>query len=109
MKEKLLKVERIEEIIHEVFQMIDDIKIYLESYNYFITAQKEIRFKFIFRGFILKDWIDVLTNCRKYSLYNEVIIQESIKFYVLCWEDRNMIYHSEKIQRELLIKQYKAI
>ena len=104
-----MKVEGIDKIIHEVLQMIKDIKIYLEGYNYFITAQKEIGFKFIFRGFILKDWINALTNCRKYSLHNEVIIQESVKFYALCWEDRNRIYHSKKIQRELLTKQCKAM
>ena len=89
--------------------MIEDIKIYLEGYNYFITAQKEIEFNFIFRGFILKDQINASTDCRKYLLYNEVIIQESIKFYALCWEDRNRIYHSEKMQRELLTKQCKAM
>ena len=51
----------------------------------------------------------MLTDYRKYSLRNEVIIQESIKFYALCWEDRNRIYHSEKMQRELLMKQCKAM
>ena len=42
-------------------------------------------------------------------MHNEVIMQESIKFYALCWEDRNRIYHSEKMQRELLTKQYKTM
>ena len=55
LKEELLKVEYMEGIIHEIIQMINDIEQYLIENTYFITKQKEIGFKAIFQGFIIKD------------------------------------------------------
>ena len=48
LKEKLLKMEGMEEVIHEVLQIIDDIKNYLNGYNIFITAQGELGFDKLF-------------------------------------------------------------
>ena len=55
LKEKLLVVEGTDEVVHKVLQIMDDIKNYLESNEYFIMVQDLIRFKNLFCGFILKD------------------------------------------------------
>ena len=81
LKEELLKVESIEEIIYEAIQMINNIEQYLLGNNYFITKQKEIGFKALFRGFIVRDWFDNDIEFNKYCLQNEVIVQEYVGYY----------------------------
>ena len=46
---------------------MDDIKNYLKEYEYFIMAQDIVGFKNLFRGFILKDWINAETEYSKYA------------------------------------------
>ena len=48
-------VKGTEEIVHEAIQFIDNIKTYLTGNNYFITTQQEVGYKYLFRGFIVKD------------------------------------------------------
>jgi len=48
--------------------MIDDIKNYLNGYDYFIMVQNKIGFKNLFRGFVLKDWINAEEHCNKFSM-----------------------------------------
>ena len=70
--------------MHEVLQIMDDIKNYLEGHDYFITAQDLIGFMNLFCGFIIKDWISAETEYSKYIYQNEIIIQECIKHYYDC-------------------------
>ena len=91
-----------EEVIYEVLQIIDDIKNYLNGHNIFIITQSKLGFNKLFEGFIIKDWINSITNCRKYMLQNEVIIVEYVKHYAKCWKDRNRIYHSSEKKKEVL-------
>jgi len=92
-----------------VLQLVDDIKHYLEGHDYFITAQKEIEFDKLFRRFIVKDWINYESNCRKYALQNEVVIAEYVRFYSKCWEDRNRIFYHKAKQSELLRNQCEEV
>jgi len=82
-----MKVKGIEEVIHEVLKIIDNNKNYLNRNNFFITTQQEIRFDKLFKGFIIKDWINRLKEYRKYILQNEMIIAKYIKHYAKYWED----------------------
>ena len=81
LKEELLKVKSTEKIIHEIIQMINNIEQYLLGNNYFITKQKEISFKKLFRGFVVRDWFDNDMECNKYYLQNEVIVRECVGYY----------------------------
>ena len=85
LKEKLLAIEGMEDVIHEILQMIEDIKNYLNRYDYFITAQNTIGFKNLFRGFVLKDWINAEEQYNKFYIQNEIIVQKCMKHYYDCW------------------------
>ena len=48
LKDELIKVESIDQVIHEMIQIINDIKQYLLANSYFIIKQQEIGFKAVF-------------------------------------------------------------
>ena len=104
LKEKVLKIEGTEEIIHKVLQFIEDIKIYLQRGIYFITIQYKIRYKYLFRGFIIKDWYGEDKQCNQYVLQNEMIVKECVQYYYEYQITRNEIYYNPRKQNEILKK-----
>ena len=105
LKEELFEAESTESVIHETIQMINDIEQYLLGNNYFITMPKEISFKALFKGFIVKDWFHKDIEYSKYTLQNEIIIKEYVDFYQKCWKKRNKIYH-DKVRQNKILKEW---
>ena len=60
---------------------MNDIKGFLNRQYLTNTWQVEVRYKAIFRGYIVKQWFDQHLTLPKYDDYNKVIIKKSIKFY----------------------------
>jgi len=76
-----------EYISHNViFNMIEDIMVYLENGDpdEYETTQHYIGMDAIFRGFIVRDWKEANFQCNKYRIVNKIVITHSVQFYRKC-------------------------
>ena len=76
---KLLKVTIVEDL-DKINIMLDDIKEYLNGRQTFHTNQQLIGYDALFRGYIIKNWLE--TECNNYyEDYNRIIINYCIRYY----------------------------
>ena len=64
-----------------------------------------IFFQCLFRGFIVKDWMEDNKATTKFRKFNKIIIKQCMEFYFERWTKRNKIIHELIIQKEMLTKQ----
>ena len=81
--------------------MINAIIEYFKGPNNYRIAQEVIGLKYLFQGFICHDWFGV-SNTKKYTRQNKIIIRECIKFYHSYWMHQNDTYHMEEKQKQIL-------
>ena len=91
-----MQVEGTKEIIHKVLQFIEDIKTYLQRGDYFITNQYRIGYKYLFQGFIVRDWYRKEVSYYCYVLQNEPILKE----YITLREHQKLINQFSVIKAE---------
>ena len=112
LEEKINKIKRLETVREQVDLMLSDIKKYLmegvdAEGN---TIQSVIGISLIFRGWIVKNWINVLDNQpRRIHLLNKIIIKQSVLFYAEAWKHRNEVLHHPETYRSYVIEWYNKV
>ena len=101
-----------ETVREQVDLMLSDIRQYLmegvdvEGH----TIQSVIGISLIFRGWIVKNWINVLDNQpRRIHLLNKIIIKQSVLFYAEAWKHRNEVLHYPETYRSYVIEWYNKV
>ena len=81
MKKKPTNVE-----YEELFDMVEDILIYLEDgdKDKYITNQYMIRMRLLFRGYIVKAWKGVNFLVSTYRKLNRIVVRHCVMYYKLC-------------------------
>ena len=68
-----------------------------------LTAQCLIGYKQLFRGWVMKN----LLNVQEFQTIgmgkvNKIIIMKSVEFYSLAWKDRNEVFHNKAQQKQFV-------
>ena len=97
LKDKINKVKRIDAVRNQIDMMLQDIYQYLmegeEIEGHVI--QSIVGMSQIFRGWIVKNWVDVQENQpRRTHVLNKLIIKQSVLFYAEAWKHRNKALHN---------------
>ena len=79
---KLLTVEKFS---GQSKAFVERLKNYLNGKNSVGGTQELIGYKYIFQGFIVRDWDSNKTDEMSFSDMNRVIITVAVKFYLHCW------------------------
>ena len=90
---------------------MQDIKKYLfQEDGVFMTNQHLIGMKMLFRGWSIKNWMDVnVTPSLRMKNINKILVKYSLTFYSKAWTHRNMILHSPEIYRQFVVEWHKRI
>ena len=106
LKEKITDDEKI-----IVDMILDDINTYLFSKdNEYNTTQHIIGMKMIFRGWVVKNWININQQTSiSMKRINKIIVKRSVLYYSKSWKQRNEILHCPEIYRRYMIEWYKKI
>ena len=99
---KLSKLDKDREDAGKIKTIVNDIFEYLKNKSNFVTNQEALGFHNVFRGIVVKNWID---NELDYK-YNKIIIYEAVHFYYKCWLQRCEVVHEEQHQKRRLIAWY---
>ena len=79
------KIKQLPEAIKiDAGTFINDIHEYLQGWTNVPGTQNVIGFKYLFRGFVVRDWFGANELENKYSKANKVIVEQSVKFYQQC-------------------------
>lgn len=107
------KIERFkyanQEEKRQVKEMIEDVKRYFEQDGQLYTNQSKLGMKNLFRGMIVKQWVDTNQSDIDYLEYNKVFVKSCVTFYHECWKSRCVELHKDEVQIELLREQVKLI
>ena len=81
MKKKPTNIE-----YEELFDMVEDILIYLEDgdKNKYVTNQHMIGIRFLFRRYIVKAWKGVNFLVSTYRNLNRIVVRHCVIYYELC-------------------------
>ena len=83
-----------------------DIKRYLNGEEEeFCTNQKVAGYDKLFRGLVVKEWIDVNEGKVDFHGHNRVLIKICVSFYHECWKSRYIVLHLEEYKTNILRKQ----
>ena len=93
---------------NEIMSFCEDILVYLENDQEaeYETNQQHVGMTELFRGYVVKNWIGVDMNCKKYRCLNKIIARECVLFYNKCWKQRNQIMHDPIKQKERMKRWY---
>ena len=72
----------------------------------FIKVLLIIEMKFLFRGYVTRDWFGTNFASDKYKECNKIIVKLCVKYYEAYWKNRNAALHNEVIQRNRIIEWY---
>lgn len=67
-------------------------------------TQQLLGYKYIFRGFIVRNWNNSDDTSLKYTALNKIIVKDYIQHYVRMWFKRNERRHCKVTRRERLLK-----
>ena len=92
--------------------LLNDIDEYLkggDSYDR-VTTQSLIRIHLIFRGWIMKNWLNVNEyQPRKMHTLNKIIVNHSVKFYSKAQKNRNEVRHDPIKCKEFVKDWYQKV
>ena len=88
-----------------ILNLIEDIVVYFDNgeEDEYVSSQQYVGMRELFRGFIVKDWVEADFNCKQYSELNKIVIANAVKFYNQCWKHRNEEFHNERKQRVRMV------
>jgi hypothetical protein len=96
----------------ETFELIiGDIRKYLwQQEEGYVTTQQEVGMKYVFRGWVVMNWINV--NHRQSHVMkqaNKIIARKSVEFYSKAWSNRNECFHDKDRFRSHVVEWYERI
>ena len=75
-----------------------------------VITQQIISMKYIFRGWVVKNWTNVNQEASQIiEQVNKIIVKESVSFYSKSWVQRNEVFHNEDHYRSFIINWYKRV
>lgn len=86
---------------------INNIKSYLNGESIKNGTQQLLGYGTIFRGIIVRDWVNGNEFETKYSAYNRIITAKSVTYYYNCRCRRNTRRHSEVVKRKIVREWFK--
>ena len=111
LKELKSKIDKITKKEHEkelVELIITDIRAYLhKEETEFKSTQNLIRIDLLFKGQVIKNWVNVNYE-QSYVMkkVNKIIVKHSVMFYSKAWVHRNEILHDNEKYHEHIVKWY---
>ena len=94
--------------VNEIMSFCEDILVYLENDQEaeYETNQQYVGMTELFRGYVVKNWMEVNMNTKKYRYLNRILARECVHYYDRCWKHRNQIMHDPIKQKERMKRWY---
>ena len=111
MTKEMLKVKEIRIEANTIFDMVEDIMVYLEGRDEdkCEMSQQHIGVDQLFRGFVAKDWKGADFHCEKYRMLNRILACYSVCYCKECWKHRNEACHYSTKQRDRILEWHNKI
>jgi len=105
------KINTTTEEKQSIEMIINDIKRYiLAETNEFDTTQHLIGMHMLFRGWVVKNWMDVTKETSiAMKKVNKILVKNSVNFYAKSWKQRNEIMHNPETYRVYVIEWYNKV
>ena len=91
--------------------IIGDISWYAKDEEHkYVTIQHAIGMELIFKGWVVKNWMDVQqVQSHRMKKINKIIVKNSITFYLKAWMQRNEVMHNSEKYQNYVIEQHRRI
>ena len=87
-----MKLVQLDEIKHQVMDLLHDIVQYFKELQNFRTLQAKLGVELLFKGFIVRSWDS--NKELKYRALNKIVVRESINYYYKYWLIRNKLQNN---------------
>jgi len=111
LKDKLEKETANENDKVEIGMIVDDIRNYvMKEQNEYTTTQHVIGMDLLFKGWVVKNWLNV-NNKQRHVMkrINKIIVKQSVIYYSKAWKNRNDVLHDTEKYREQVIDWHKRL
>lgn len=111
MKGKMFKIAKQERERQLVELIVKDIETYVnQESNEHTTTQHIVGMDFIFKGWVMKNWLNAQhkQECIMKKM-NKIIVKCSVTFYSKAWMHRNEIMHNTDKCKECVVEWHKRI
>jgi len=111
LENELKKVKGVHQERETVNHILSDINTYIKNNNEeLVTTQQLIGMDLIFKGWVMKNWLNV-NQCQSVVMknVNRIIVRKSVQFYSKAWMNRNELLHDEQKYRPHVIEWYERI
>jgi hypothetical protein len=111
LKAKLEKETTNENDKVEIGMIVDDIRNYvMKEQNEYATTQHVIGMDLLFKGWVVKNWLNVHNKQRHVmKRINKIIVKQSVIYYSKAWKNRNDVLHDTEKYREHVIDWHKRL